>query len=152
MARTRGDNNTLSLLDWQPPKIAARFDPAEMSLSTFPGRLCHALRLALAECGKDRKTVAAEMTEFLGETVTKHMVDSWVSEAKDGNTINVIRFHALIQVTGDPRLLSVIADDSDHLVVPAKYQAAVEEAMVSDQIEELTKQKDALRKAWKGTK
>ena len=81
---------------------------------------------------------------------TKAMLDAYVSEAKEENVINAVRFAALVHATGDLRLLSVIPELFGQIVVPAKYQAAIEDAMIGDQIEELERRKRGARRQWKG--
>lgn len=147
MARRCGE--TLDLLAWHPPEVAERFDEAVLKTATFHARLCRAMKMALAECNLDRVQVAERMSAYLDEAVTKAMLDAYVSEAKTDNTINVERFAALIHATEDTRLLSVIAEPFGCVVFPARYEAAVREAILADKIDELAREKDAARRAWR---
>ena len=143
-----------NLFEWPPPPIVERFDEHRVRAVTLRARLDHAvsetLKTAKDEKDLSRDTIANEMSEWLGETVSKEMLDNYASEAKDDHTIPYIRILALIEVTGDTRLLQMGVELSEHAVIPDKYVAAVKDALISDQIENLKKAQRHQRAAWKG--
>lgn len=149
MARRPRDTRTLDLLSWTPP-APPRFAPEAVRAASLRAVLCRAVRLALKECGKGRDQVAAEMSEFLGETVTKPVLDAYASEAREDHSISVVRLLALVHVTDDLRLLNLLAEQLGQVVIPARYLPAIEDAMLDDKIEELTQRRQLARKRWKG--
>lgn len=150
MARRRGDDQTLDLLEWQPPELVQRFDEQRVRGATLRSKIAKAIAASLKDCGRDRATVAMEMCAYLGERVTVATLNGYASEARADNAISFVRLIALVQVTGDMRLLQLAAEIFDHAVIEARYLAAVKDAMLADHIEQIkTKQKQA-RRAWKG--
>lgn len=140
----------LDLLSWEPPAIVRRFDDERVRGADLRSRIARAVSEALADCGKTREQVAAAMSVYLGERVTKSTLDGYASTARPDNAISFVRLVALCQVTDDVRPLQLAAEVLDHAVIEGRYVAAVQDAMWSDRIEEAkTKQKQA-RRAWKG--
>ena len=88
MSRRR-DNRTFDLLSWRPPEVAPSFRPEQVRGASLRTSLCRAIALAIKESGKDRDTVVAEIGEYLGETVSKNMLDAYTSEARDDHIIGV---------------------------------------------------------------
>lgn len=111
MARRPSDTDTLDLLSWQPPRPqepTVRFSEAEVRGASHKARTCRAMALALDECGASRDEVAQRMSDYLGETVSVHMLNAYVSEARENHTINIDRFAALVHATQDWRLLALL--------------------------------------------
>jgi len=145
----RRDDRALDLLAWQPP-APPRFAPEAVRAASLRAMLCKAVAVALKDCGKGRDQVATEMAEFLGEAVSKAMLDAYASEAREDHSISVVRLLALIHVTGDLRLLNLLAEQLGQVTIPARYLPAIEDAMLDDKIEELTQRRQLARKRWKG--
>ncbi|WP_374653084.1 DNA transposition protein [Dongia sp.] len=153
MARQRNDGKTMDLLNWQPPATAAAFPAEKVRAATLRAKISKAVALSLHECGQDRDKIAAEMTAFLGEDCPKNMLDAYASEGREDHVINLIRFIGLAHATGDAqRLLQTFAEMFDLAVIPARYVAAIEEAIITDKIEELTQRQKLSRGRWKGAR
>lgn len=128
------DDRTLDLFDAaRPERAEVGFDQAEVRAATLAGRLCKAMALALKDCGKSRDEVAAEMSEYLGEEVSKAMLDAYVSPARDKHTISVTRYAALIHSTGDMRLLGLLPALFGHAVIDRHYLPWVEMARLEEE-------------------
>lgn len=144
------DEKTLSLFDYKPPEVpVVRYDaPEEVRGSGLRSSFLRAMRLAEEESGKSRESIAAEMAEYLGEDVSKGVLDQYMSEARETYTINVIRFLAYVHATQDFRPLSLLTEPFGLAVIDARYLGAVEEAMCGEEIEKLEKRKKAARGKW----
>jgi len=136
--------------DWAPPAVNASFPPTKIKGADISSQVCRALKMALEDCQLSRDEIAEIMSAYLGETVSKTMIDAYVSQAKEAHTINLPRFAAFVHATGDMRLLSLLPDLFGHAVIPEKYISAVNEAITTDQIETLQKKKTKFRREWKG--
>ncbi|WP_417846982.1 DNA transposition protein [Thalassospira povalilytica] len=152
MAKARGDNTTLDLLtEWNPPAVAVRFtQPERVRASSFSQRISRAVSEVLKDCGKSREDIAAAMTEYAGEEVTKNMLDAYASMARESHTINLERAFALLHATGDARIFGMELERFDLAVIPERYLGAVDDAMIEDQREQLRKTQLAARRRWKG--
>jgi len=149
--RSARDAKQDDLFDWQPPAVtAARFEDQVTAAASLRGKLCRAMAAALKECGKSRDEVAQEMSAYLGERISKAGLDALVSEAKGDHPVSVERFVALIQATGDYRLLTLIGDLFEIALVHRRYLPAIEDAMLADKIEEMAQRQKLARKRWKG--
>lgn len=102
-------------------------DPRQMSFDDFfvvpaadegrPGSIAgfdQELRAALSNSLKDspssRYEVAAQMSELLGDDVSKNMLDAYTAESRDTHQISVVRLVALILATKDYELLAMVAE------------------------------------------
>jgi hypothetical protein len=150
MSRRPRDSRTLDLLSWTPPALTRAFDQVTVRAASLRTAIVKGIAVALKECGKGRDQVAREMSDYLGESCPKNMLDAYAAESHENHTISLLRFVALIAVTRDIRLLSQIAELMGWAVIPAKYLPAIEEAMLADKIEELQQRKASARKTWKG--
>jgi hypothetical protein len=140
MTRYR-DPHTKDLLSWQPPEPVQRFAPDQVRAASFDQRLCKAMALTLKEFTRgDRGWVADRMTEFLGERVSKAMLDAYVSPAREGHNISVSRFVALVHVTEDRRLLELLADLMGWCVVDQRYADAIKEVELAEKRDEIERQ------------
>ncbi|ACI98507.1 hypothetical protein [Rhodospirillum centenum] len=142
--RIRGDDRTLDLLNWEPPKVVHRFEVDHVRAATLRAQISKAVAVALKDCGKNRDEVAQEMTDYLGETTGKNMLDAYASEAREDHVINVVRFMGLVHATGDIRLLQLLAEPFGLAVVEKKYLPAIDEAMDVDRREALAAELDRL--------
>lgn len=151
MARSR-DTRTLDLLSWQPPEApAVRYEePEAVRAATLRTSFIRAMRLAEEKSGKSREQIAAEMSEYLGEDVSKPVLDQYMSEAREDYTINIVRFLAFVHVTGDFRVLSLLTEPFRLAVIDDRFLGAVEEAMCAEKIEELHERKVQARRKWRG--
>lgn len=146
MVKARGDNATLDLLNWEPPRIVERYDEAHVRASTLRARIAKAVGETLKESNTPREEIAARISDWLGENVTRHMLDAYASEAREEHTISVLRLAALIEATGDVRLLQLIAEMFGHSVIEDKYVAWVEIGQLATTKDEIDRALDAARR------
>lgn len=135
------------LLDWQPPEVVTRFEERHVRAATIQGRVCMAVAAALSDAaaaGQDRASIAKAMTDFLGEPVSKNMLDAYASQARAEHMINVPRFIALIQATQDRRLLELLAEMFGWAVIPREMLPLIRVAAIREREEELRDQRRAL--------
>lgn len=135
------------LLDWQPPETVVAFEPSHVRAASLAASIARAVAATLRDCRLPRDDVAASMSAYLGERVSKHMLDAYASEARQDHPIPVTRLIALTHATGDRRLLQLLADPLGWAVIERRYLPMIELAAVQDQRDELAKRADALRRA-----
>ena len=150
MAKARGDDRTLDLLDWESPVPVVRHRPEMVRAQSLRGRLSRAVSVTLNECGRDRGEVAAEMGQLLGAPVPLNMLNAYASQARRTHAISLERLWALCSVTEDWRPMSVLIDGSDLVIIERRYLGAVKEAMAQAEIERLERVRRAARRQWKG--
>lgn len=146
MARERSDRATLDLLSWEPPELVERYDAAQVRAASLRSKVALAVSATLKDSGIERAAIAKRMSEWLGEEVSKHMLDAYSSEAREDQTIPYLRLLAMVHVTGDQRLLQLGAEMFGHSVIDDKYLAWVEVGQLSDTKQELDKAYDAARR------
>lgn len=146
MAKQRGDRATLDLLSWEPPEIVERYDEHRVRAATLRARLAKAVSETLTESRLKREEIARGMSEWLGEDVTKHMLDAYASEAREDHTIPYLRLLALVHVTGDVRLLQLGAEMFAHSVIEDRYLAWVEIGQLAETRDEIERALDAARR------
>lgn len=151
MARMRGDTLTMDLLNWEPPQVAVRFtDEAAVRAVSVSQRLSRAVAATLREAEIGREEVAERMGEYLGEEVSKNMLDAYASQAREAHNITLARAFALLHATGDARILGAELKTFGLAIIPERYLAAVEEAMWAEQEERARQRRLAARSKWKG--
>lgn len=136
----------LDLLAWEPPEAVVAFDEAQVRNASIAGRIARGVAACLRDCGLTREAVAAQMGAYLGERVSKAMLDAYASEAREEHTISVPRLMALLHVTGDRRLLELVAEPFGWCVLPRKFLPLVQLAAVREREDELRRKSDALRR------
>jgi len=147
------DTRTLDLLSWEPRPPVPVVSEETVRAATLATRICRAMAQALKDAkdnGIDRDTIAQRMSDFLGETVSKDMLDKYAAESSTDHNISVVRFIALIHATTDMRLLQLVSEQFGHSVLPTEYVAAAEEAMLGARIEELERRRKLARRKWEG--
>lgn len=144
--RKSRDDFTLDLFrDWKPPRVSVGFEPGAFPGSRLASRISRAIARALKDCGKDRQTVAAQMSERLGTKVSKQILEAYASEAKNQNNITLERFIALVHVTGKTELLGFLAEDFDMAVIPKRYENVIELALIEDHARMIETRKKTLQ-------
>ena len=148
MVKARGDNHTLDLLGWEPPSVVERYDEVRVRASSLRSRIAKGVAQTLKECGMPREQIADRMSAWLGEgeAVSKNMLDAYASEAREEQTISLLRLAALVHVTGDVRLLQLIAEMFGHSVIDDKYVAWVEIGQLADTRNEIDRALDAAKR------
>ena len=130
----------LDLLDWRPPQPVARFDERAVRAHGVAAGMSRAIAASLRECEAPREVVARRMSEFLGQPVSRHMLDAYASQAREEHVISLTRFVALLHATGDRRLLQAVADLLGWAVIETRYLPLIELAAVQQQRQALAKQ------------
>ena len=143
------DSRTLDLFAWQPTPPVIRH-AEEIRAASLGARVSKAVSLAMKESSRTRDEIAEAMGAYLGRPVSKAMLDAWASESRDSHNISTVNLVALIQATGDHRLLGMLADLFGLAVIPERYVGAVEEALANDKIRELEERAKLARRRWKG--
>lgn len=148
MAKAPNDTGTLDLLSWEPPKrpTPKRIErPEGQDLAT---RISLEVASALRDADLTREDIAARMSVYLGEDVTKGMLDAYASQARTDHNISAVRLAALAHVLAKPQLLLVLAAVVDCTVVHRRWVPAIEEAQLTVQREEIERQLKAARRGW----
>ncbi|CAA0128956.1 Uncharacterised protein [Starkeya nomas] len=149
---SRRDPHTLDLFDWTPPTVVKRFDERRVRAATWRDQVARAVAETLGASELSRDEIADRMNDFLGEDegVSRAMLDNYASQAKETHTISYMRVIALCAVTGDARLLQLAADPIERIVIEARFEGAIQEAMAAEQIEQLERIKKLGRRQWRG--
>lgn len=148
MSPPRTPASQMSLLDWQSPRPVVAFEPARVRAATLHGQIARAVAEALrdaAASGIAREEIAARMTAILGERISKTMLDAYASQAREDHSIGLARFVALIQATGDRRLLELLAEPMGWAVVERADLALIELAALREHHDEVTRQMKLLQ-------
>jgi hypothetical protein len=158
---SRRDPNTLDIFsDWTPPVVVERYEETRVRTATLRARIARAVSETLKDFDRSREDVALAMSEWLGEDVTKNMLDAYASEAREAHTIPYLRLLALVHATGDVRLLQLGAELFGHVVAHSRYLEWIEVGMEADRREQANQIKEetdrafetALRTARRGIK
>lgn len=147
MPRRPADDATLDLLSWEPPALVHRYEEQSVRAASLRDRIARAVAATLAETETPREELAAQMSEWLGEEMSKHMLDAYTSQAREEHTIPYLRLLALVHVTGDDRLLQLGAELFGRSVVEDRYLPWVEVGQLADRKEEIDREYDAARRA-----
>ncbi|MEQ8605149.1 MAG: DNA transposition protein [Marivibrio sp.] len=125
MAKRRGDDQTLDLLSWNPPE-PARYAEERIRTSTLRDRISRAVAETLKDCEESRADIAKAMGESLGEEVSENMLNAYASQGREEHTIPYLRLLALVEVTGDVRLLQLGAELFEHTVIENRFRPFIE--------------------------
>lgn len=137
-----------SLLDWEPPKPVAAFEPARVRAATLGGQIARAVAECLrdaAAAGLAREAVAERMSAITGARVTKAMLDAYASQAREEHSITLPRFIALMQATGDRRLLELLAEPQGWAVIDRADLPLIELAALQEHHDEINRRMKALQ-------
>ncbi|MBB4284505.1 DNA transposition protein [Roseospira goensis] len=131
--RDPADHHTLDLLaDWQPRDPVERFAPATTQAANLRDRIALAVSATLKECGRPREEIAQAMSTYLGERVSKDMLDKYASQGSEGHTIPAHRQIALCKVTGDARLMQLGAEEVGRDCVDQHFKPWIEVGQLAD--------------------
>lgn len=145
---TRRDHRQDDLFEWQPPAVVDRYDDRHLGGASLANRIAGCVARTLTESKLSRDDIAAQMSTVLGGEVSKGMLDAYASMAKEDHIINVVRSIALMKVTGDTRLLQLMADQVGMVVIEARFEHAVRAEIYNAKIEELEAERKASRRKW----
>ena len=130
----------LDLLGWEPPKPVARYEAQAVRASTIPAMTARAVAAALRGTEVPREVIAQRMGAYLGQPISRHMLDAYASQARGDHPISIARFIALVHATGDRRLLQIFADLFEWAVIERQYLPMIELAAVQQQRQALARQ------------
>jgi hypothetical protein len=149
--RTR-DPRTLDLFeDWQPPEVVHRFDDKRVRAANLREKMAMGVAETLKGAEIDRDAIAKAMADWLGEDVSKNLLDAYASQAREDHVISLPRMIALIHATGDVRILQMIAEMFGYSVVEDRHLAWIDYGRLSERRDEVaTLRSAALRKAKAG--
>lgn len=149
MTRQR-DTQTLDLLvDFEPESVVERFDENETRAWTRSGRLSKAVALSLNNSPMSREDIARAVSDYLGDKVSKALLDKYASQAAEEHSISALRLVALIAVTGDVRPLNTLLADLDLIVVPRRYEALMKREQARILKERFEREEQAADVAWR---
>jgi len=155
MVKRRQDNTTMDLFrDYQPPEVTVDFEAEITKGGTLDVKIARAVSHAMQECertyGKNRKQIAQEMSEYLDQRVTKNMLNTYASPAREDHKITLERLIALVEVTGSHGLLGFVAGFSDFVVVPKRYAEIIELWVAEEEKTKMDRHLTMLRSKVKG--
>lgn len=147
------DPDTLDLFSGAP--IVARYEEERVRAATLNERITRAAGAALKDFmartnfATDRKAIAAEMSEYLGERVTENMLNQYASQANLEHAIPAHRLIALAIVTGDARLINALLQDTGLVAVEEKYEPLIRREIKREQIDKLQRELNAADGQWR---
>jgi len=143
------DRSTLDLFrDFEPAPVVPRFADEDVRAWNRSRRLKRTIAKTLDEAEGDRESVAAAMSEWLGESVSKAMLDNFASQEKE-HQISALRLVALIAVTGDARALNDLLTEAGLIVIDKKYEALLRRERARELRERLEQEERAADAEWR---
>jgi hypothetical protein len=137
--------------DWQPPEVVQRFDDTRVRAANLRQKIAMGVAETLKGAEIDRDAIAEAMGAWLGEEVSKNLLDAYASQAREDHVISLLRLIALIHATGDLRILQMIAEIFGHSVVEDRHLPWIDYGRLSEHSDEVaTLRSAALRKAKAG--
>lgn len=132
MAQKRKNADQIELLNWEPPQIVKRYDEERVRTHSLNHKISRAIAETLSETELERADVARRMSEFLGEEVSRNMLNAYASPAREDHNISYVRLLALMHATNDVRLLQIGAEMFGHVVAENKYLDWIKLGMEAD--------------------
>ncbi len=114
--RIVSDPNQMSLLDYLKQEREERMAKAAGRLCVS-ARLQSAIRAAIKAAPKSRETIADEMSELVGQTVTVHQVNNWTAESHP-HRMPAELLPAFCEATGSIEPLRVLAEAAGVFTLP----------------------------------
>lgn len=150
MTKRRRDTATPDLFrDYVVPDVVERFEPERMRAATVAMRLARAISEALKASGRSRAEIAAEMSDYLGDTVTEQMLHQYAAPSNERHTIPAHRLLALYSVTGDARLINAVLAGSGLIAVADKYEVLIRRELAKEARERLDREIAATDAQWR---
>ena len=144
------DPHTPDLFDWRPSgPLVATYPAEQVRAATLRARIARAVSVTLQEAGRGREKIAAEMSAWLGEDCSRHMLDAYASEAREDHSISYLRLLALARATGDIRPLQLGAAEVGHVVLDGKVLPWVEVGQLAELRRRVEREYAAARRAAK---
>lgn len=148
MAKVPSDTGTLDLLSWQPPAPPKPTRIERPAGEDLAARITLEVATALREATLSREQIAEQMGAYLGETISRGVLDQYASQARDDHNISAYRLAALARVLERPQLLLLLASAVDCTVVHQRWVPAIQEAQLTAKREEIDRQLKAARRGW----
>lgn len=150
----RRDDRTMDLLkDWEPPQVAAGYEPRVAGRGSIHNQIARlisqALRDAADECGVSRSDVAAILTHDLGRPISEDTINKWTSEAAT-RPIPLDAFCSLVKNLKAKELLGFIPELLGYVAVPAKYADIIELHLIEERERDLQARKLSLAARLRG--
>lgn len=146
----RRDGTTIDMFtEWEPPQVAVTLPPETARGGTLSTRIARAVAHVLRECPMPREEIAAAMSDYLGQEVSKNMLDAYASQAREDHRISLERFMALIEVTGAHELVGFVAEAFGLIVVPERFRALIELHFIEEEQRRLEQRKTASLAKWR---
>jgi hypothetical protein len=136
----------------EPEVPVERFDEEAIRAPNIAARMSRAVSAALREAEQERAAIATAMSDWLGETVTVSMIESWASQAKTSNRIHAERLIALCVVINDWRPLMALLEPAERIVVDAEYEHLIADEMLKEQEERIAALRAQSSFRWKTRK
>jgi hypothetical protein len=146
MTRQR-DPLTRDLFSWEPPKIAVGYGPDVPGKGKLDNKIARLIAFALREArdaGMRRADIAAEMSRFLGRSISDAMLNKWSSEGSEDHRIPLDAFIALVHATNAKDLLGFVPGEFGLTVIENEYAELIEERLLDDHIEEMQARRQVL--------
>lgn len=151
--KTTPDTATLDLFNpehWNPPPVAETFEPERVKGHSDRVRIARAISETMAESELSRDEIHEEMQRHLGCAFSRNTLDRVAAQSAEAHEFTATKLKAFIQTTDDIRFVNAFLDGTDFVAIPRRYLAAVEEAILTERIEELKEKQAASRRAWRG--
>lgn len=132
------------------PPIVQRFAAERVRAARASGRIARAVAEAIKESAKSRGEIAAEMSEYLGETVTAAMLDQYTSLANEKNNMPAHRLVALLFATSDIRIVNAMLCGTGFIALDGKYEALIRRELLKEDIEHKRAEIAAADLQWRG--
>jgi hypothetical protein len=147
------DAGTLDLFrDTQPAPVVERFAEERVRAASHAARVARAVSEALRDCDFDREAVAKEMSAYLGERVSKAMLEAYASQARETHTIPAHRLIALAVVTGSAKLINALLEGTGLIAVEGKYEALIERERLKEHLDDVQRKIAARDAQWKASR
>lgn len=143
----RRDPLTKDLFEYQPPKVAVRYDDGVTGRGSLDNQIARLISRALRDArddGNPRTDIAISMSRYLGRSISSSMLDKWASEASDEHRIPLDAFIALVDATGAKELLGFVPAMFGLTVIENEYADLIEDKLLEDHIEELMARRQVL--------
>lgn len=123
--------------------FAERLPVARLNFDRYRARMKRGMADALKEHGAPREAIAAQISASLGCSMTKTMLDTYVSEAKTAD-ISLAKFKALVRTTGAVSLWDLAARDEGLLMLAGSEARLAEIGRLQQKQRQIARQIRAL--------
>lgn len=146
------DRLTLDLFEWEPEEVSVGYGDDVTGRGGLDNQISRLISRALRDAkdaGLTRAQVAKVVSDHLGRTVSKDMLDKWASESSVEHRIPLDAFTALVEATGARELLGFVPGRFGYVVVPERYASIIEIHLIEEKEKALAARKAALAAGWR---